>query len=96
MPTKNVVITPQQEKMIDRMVSSGKYQNASEIMRLGLRLVHEREEEEKAKLKALREAAHAGIADIEAGRYRAFSSFDEMDRYLKRRTDKTIARLRGG
>lgn len=35
MPTRNVVLTDQQAAMIGRLVHSGRYQNASEVLRDG-------------------------------------------------------------
>jgi antitoxin ParD1/3/4 len=67
MPTRNVVPEYQAE-LVERLVSAGRYQNASEGLREGLRLVENQGEEAKARLKALREAAREGIADVEAGR----------------------------
>jgi len=97
MRTRNVVITGHQSELIERLVASGRYQNASEVLREGLRLIERREASEKAKLKALREAARVGIADMEAGRYGTFDTADEIDRYLKslwRSTLKTKRRVR--
>jgi antitoxin ParD1/3/4 len=82
MPTRNVVLTDYQAELVERLVASGRYQNASEVLREGLRLVESRETEEKARLKALREAARAGIADIEAGRFRSFESAASIERHL--------------
>lgn len=70
MPTRNVVLTDHQQQVIESLVQSGRYQNASEVLREGLRLVEQREAEEAAKLAALRAAADAGWRDLEAGRYR--------------------------
>ena len=39
MPTRNIVLTDQQAQFVEQMVTSGRYQNASE----GLRLVYQRE-----------------------------------------------------
>ncbi|WP_373356659.1 type II toxin-antitoxin system ParD family antitoxin [Pseudoroseicyclus sp. CXY001] len=44
MPTRNVVLTDHQASLLDRLVASGRYQNASEAMRAGLRLLEEDEE----------------------------------------------------
>jgi antitoxin ParD1/3/4 len=70
MPSHNVVLTDQQHQLVESLVGSGRYQNASEVLRDGLRLVEQREAEDAAKLEALREAAQVGWRDLEAGRYR--------------------------
>ena len=67
MPTRNVVITDHQAKLIDSLVECGRYQNASEVLREGIRLIEEREQEQAAKLEALRAAVQVGI-DLPADR----------------------------
>jgi antitoxin ParD1/3/4 len=70
MPTRNVVLTDHQHEVIDTLVRSGRYQNASEVMREGLRLIEQRESEDAIKLEALHRAAQVGWDHLEAGRYR--------------------------
>jgi antitoxin ParD1/3/4 len=70
MPTRNVVLTDHQHQVIESLVGSGRYQNASEVLRDGLRLVEQREAEGAAKLDALRRAAEVGWRDLADGRYR--------------------------
>jgi len=36
MPTRNVVLTDQQENFVRELVEAGRYQNASEVLREGL------------------------------------------------------------
>lgn len=86
MPTRNVVLTDRQAKFVEKMVASGRYQNASEVMREGLRLVEQQEAENAAKLKALREAVQLGIDDIEAGRAMVFETGEELEEYLRKVT----------
>jgi antitoxin ParD1/3/4 len=69
MPTRNVVLTDHNQAVIESLVRSGRYQNASEVLREGLRLVEQSEAEDALKLKALQDAAQVGWDDIEAGRY---------------------------
>lgn len=69
MPTRNVVLTEHLDEVIDRLVKTGRYQNASEVLRDGLRMVEQRENREKAKLAALKEAAAIGFRDIDEGRF---------------------------
>lgn len=87
MPTKNVVLTQHQQDLVDSMVTSGHYQNASEVLRAGLRLLERHEAEEAARLAALRAAADVGWADIEEGRYRDVGDgdLDSMIRQLGER-----------
>ncbi|MFA7384406.1 MAG: type II toxin-antitoxin system ParD family antitoxin [Desulfurivibrionaceae bacterium] len=82
MPTRNVVLTDHQAAFVEQLVTSGRYQNASEVLREGLRLVERREAEEKARLLALKDAARIGIADIEAGRLQAFATPNALADHL--------------
>jgi antitoxin ParD1/3/4 len=92
MPTRNVVLTDYQTELIERLVDSGRYQNASEVLREGLRLVEDQESQNKARIKALREAARVGMADIEAGRYHTFESSSQLKEYLDNLRDSALAR----
>lgn len=90
MPTRNVVLTDHQASVVEQLVSSGRYQNASEVLREGLRLVERREEEDALRLAALRSATQAGVADIEAGRCSTFESPETLNAHLKTLADKAI------
>jgi antitoxin ParD1/3/4 len=84
MPTRNVVLTDHQEALISSLVESGRYQNASEVLREGLRLVEQRELEDQARLEALRAALDEGLTDLAEGRYRAFERVEDVMAYLLR------------
>ena len=90
MPTRNVVLTDHQAELVERLVASGRYQNASEVLRDGLRLVETRDAQDKARLEALRDAAKAGVADIDAGRFRGFASAAALGRHLTRLAEAAI------
>lgn len=90
MPTRNVVLTDHQASLVERLVSSGRYQNASEVLREGLRLIEDREAQDNARLQALREAARVGMADIHAGRVRSFESPAALARHLSAIADKAL------
>lgn len=90
MPTRNVVITDRQAKLIDQLVAEGHYQNASEVLREGLRLVEARRREEEEKLKLLREAVQVGVNDIKAGRHYAFTNWDDFDRAFSEWTEEAL------
>ena len=90
MPTRNVVLTEHQATFVEQLVASGRYQNASEVLREGLRMIERRESEESARLTALQEAVRIGIANIEAGRFRPFDAPDALDRHLSTLASEVI------
>lgn len=83
MPTRNVVLTNHQASVVEQLVSSGRYQNASEVLREGLRLVEQREAEDALRLEALRSAVKLGIDDIDAGRFKTLDTAASTRRHLK-------------
>ena len=72
MPTRNIVLTDHQAAFVNRLVESGRYQNASEVLREGLRLIEAREASQASGLEALaraielarEQAEHGGVAEI--------------------------------
>ena len=60
MPT-SVALTPHFESLTQGLVASGRYNNASEVVRDGLRLLESRVQAESAKLVALRDASNVFI-----------------------------------
>ena len=63
MATRRVVLTDAQSELVDRLVSSGRYRNASEAVRASLRLL----EREEAELRDLRARLADGIAQARSG-----------------------------
>lgn len=90
MPTRNVVLTDHQAHFVGQLVISGRYQNASEVLREGLRMLERRESEDALRLAALREAARIGIADIDAGAFRSFDSVDALGQHLAALTSEVL------
>ncbi len=92
MPVRNVVLTDDQEKIVQGLVESGRYQNATEVLRDGLRLIEQREAEDAARLNGLREAAQAGFSALDRGEFKEFTSMDELEAYLNGLSDRLISR----
>ena len=69
MATRNVSLTAQLDAFVEARVQSGDYQNASEVIRTGLRLLKEREEAYAAKLAALNAAIQEGQEALDRGDY---------------------------
>lgn len=92
MPTRNVVITDRQQSFIDEVVATGEYQNASEVLREGLRMVEQSRESRRVKLELLRQAAQKGWDDLDAGRY-VEGDVDDIRSVISAIGNKVNARL---
>jgi antitoxin ParD1/3/4 len=90
MPTRNIVLTTHQASFVEQLVGSGRYQNASEVLREGLRLIEQRERDEATRLQVLREAVVIGIAEVDAGRYTAFDSTSSLRAHIKGLADQAL------
>jgi antitoxin ParD1/3/4 len=79
MATRNVALTESQSALVDRLVASGRYQNASEALRAGLRLL----EREEAQLDALRARLEAGLDQARRGDLAEGSGEDAIRRAFR-------------
>ena len=62
MPTRNVNLTDELDRFVLAKVASGRYENASEVVRAALRTLEREEQQYQAKLAALRAAIDEGDA----------------------------------
>ena len=62
MPTRNVNLTEELDRFVLAKVESGRYENASEVVRAALRSLEREEQRHEAKLAALRTAIDEGDA----------------------------------
>ena len=92
MPTRNVVLTNYQASYVEGLVASGRYQNASEVLREGLRLVELRDKEDAARLDALRRAVMTGVSDFESGNFVALDTPDRLNTHLQALASQAIER----
>ena len=60
MPTRNVNLTDALDRFVAKKVKTGRYENASEVVRAGLRTLEREEQRYEAKLAALRSAIDEG------------------------------------
>jgi antitoxin ParD1/3/4 len=73
------------EEYVNELVTKGRYNSKSEVLREGVRLVQERE----TKLAALDAALARSLADVEAGRLRpADEVFDRLEAKYKTKSGK--------
>ena len=83
MVTRNVVLTDAQDEMVQSLVASGRYQNASEALRAGLRLL----EREETGLNEIRGRLEEGLAQAASGDLAEGTGSDAIKRaFLSART----------
>ena len=93
MPT-SVALTPHFESLTQQLVASGRYNNVSEVVRDGLRLLESRVQEESAKLVALRGAAKLGFDAIKHGESLALQTDQDIAGFVQQaglRAKATVA-----
>ena len=79
MTTRNVNLTPALDEFVETQLQSGAYQNASEVVRAGLRLLKADEEARAVRLAALKAAVEVGLAQLQRGESIAV---DDVDAWL--------------
>jgi antitoxin ParD1/3/4 len=62
MPTRNVNLTEELDRFVLAKVESGRYENASEVVRAALRILEREEQEYEVKLATLRASIDEGDA----------------------------------
>ena len=93
MPTHNINLTEYHDTFVAQLLESGRFRNASEVIRAGLRLLESQDREEQTKIEALRTAFKEGQDAYERGEFVVMENDEEIDRYFDR-VDEEIDRAR--
>ncbi len=67
MPTRNINLTDHYEQFVQDEIAVGRYKNASEVLRAGLRLLEQQAREDEEKLALLRGLTADGFASLDRG-----------------------------
>ena len=82
MPTQNVSLTPQLESFVKEQVAGGMFKSASEVHRVALASLMQRNEERTLRMRRLDEALQAGVDDLGNGRFTEVSSDEEHEAFF--------------
>jgi antitoxin ParD1/3/4 len=96
MSTRSVLLSDQFERFITAGIEEGRYSDASEVIREGLRLLQQRDAENRARIDWLRGALQVGIDEIERGEGVEFASLDELAEHLDMIGDEASQELAAG
>ena len=93
MPSRNVNLTDHFDRFIETGITSGPFSNAPEVVREGLRLLEQREQEDKVKLEWLRAAAREGFDSIDRGEGTEFESVENLEAYIHQIGEEVSAEI---
>ncbi len=82
MPTRNVNLTGHYDEFVNGLVTSGRFSNASEVMRAGLRLLEQQAREEDEKLALLRSMATEAFDSLERGQGIIIDGQEQLADYI--------------
>jgi antitoxin ParD1/3/4 len=91
MPTRNVNLTDRYDRFVSKEIKSGRYRNASEVMRAGLSFLEKQKREEDEKLKLLRALAKEGFRQLDQGLGIEIGSDEELREFMER-IDRRVAK----
>ena len=95
MTTKNVSLTDHYADLVDSLVASGKYKNASEVVREGLRLLEQRTTEDERRLQLLKQMSDEGFDQIDQGQGIVLTSSGQLASRIAK-LGRTAAKVASG
>jgi antitoxin ParD1/3/4 len=78
MPTRNINLTEHYDRFVEELVGAGRYKNASEVLRAGLRLLEQETQTEEEKLELLKKLAADGFRSLNQGQGLSVASESDL------------------
>jgi antitoxin ParD1/3/4 len=82
MPTRNINLTDHYNHFVESLIASGRYKNASEVLRAGLRLLEQQAMEDEQKLVVLRGLAAEGFDALDRGEGIALEGEQQLTEFI--------------
>lgn len=79
MSIERLELPEREQKFVRRCVDEGCFESVDAVVLAGLRLLEQRQEDERRKLDRLRAEVQKGMDDLENGRYVEITSDEELD-----------------
>lgn len=99
MPTRNINLTDRYDRFVTQQIKSGRFQNASEVMRAGLQLLESEMRENEVKLRALQTMARESYKNAREGNGTKISRRSQLQDFVAqigRQVSKTAKRRSKG
>ena len=68
MPTRNINLSEHFDRFVEKQIAAGRFSNASEVLRAGLRLLEDQTREEQEKIKLLQSLAAEAFDELDQGK----------------------------
>jgi antitoxin ParD1/3/4 len=91
MPTRNVNLTDHFDQFVRSEIKAGRFRNASEVMRAGLRLLEQQSREDRAKLTLLGSLATEAFQELDQGKGIKISSDHELEDVMRRISSRVVS-----
>jgi antitoxin ParD1/3/4 len=98
MPTRNINLNDHDDQFVRDQIAIGRYKNASEVLRAGLRLLEQQQTEDEKKTAVLRRLASEGFESLDRGEGIVFEDERELANVIGkigRRAAKRARRVGG-
>ncbi len=82
MPTKNGNLTEHYSEFVEHLVHTGRFKNAREVFRAGLRLLEQSTTEDQEKIKLLRKLVAEGFSQIDQGEGVEFENRQQLSSHV--------------
>ena len=82
MPTRNINLTEHYDRFVEEQLNSGRFSNASEVLRAGLNLLEKQNREEEEKLRVLKALVAEGLEALERGEYTVLNGEEELTEFI--------------
>jgi antitoxin ParD1/3/4 len=99
MPTRNIHLTGHDDRFVHDQIAAGRYKDASEVLRAGLRLLEQQAREDEVKLAALRGLAAEAFEALDRGEGTTREGDQQLADFIRtigRRAAKRTARSPAG
>jgi antitoxin ParD1/3/4 len=87
-------ITGHYEDFVNQLVTSGRYSNPSEVVREGLRLLEQHEDDDEHKLATLRKLAKEGFDQLDRGEGIVLHGDEELEAFIREAGRKAAESVR--
>lgn len=93
MPTRNINLTDRYDEFVTEQIVSGRYRNASEVLRAGLRLLEQQSHEDRQKIALLQKLAAEGFNQLDQGQGIELMEQRQTEAFVSRIGIASTARL---